>query len=96
MDLHDQADNVHDPGSFLEFVRSLVADRADEVPKESVNPSAPYGPGANGWENGTIEAFLDAALRWAEDSAFGTKQELPEHNPWRQFATFLLCGKIYE
>jgi len=73
-----------------------VADREDEVAKERVAPSAPYGRGANGWENGTIEAFLDAAASWAEASEFGKNQGLPEDNPWRQFAIFLYCGKIYE
>jgi hypothetical protein len=96
MKLSEQANNVCDQSSFLAFVRALVADREDEVAKERAKPSSPYGPGANGWENGTIEAFLDAAASWAEASEFGKKQGLPEGNPWRQFAIFLYCGKIYE
>jgi hypothetical protein len=95
MSLHELADAVHDPRSLLEFVRALVADREDEVAKERVSPSPPYGPGANGWENGTIEAFLEAASAWAEATNFGEKQGL-SGNSWRQFAVFLYCGKIYE
>ncbi|MCF5668704.1 hypothetical protein [Pseudomonas marginalis] len=48
------------------------------------------------WENGTIEAFLDGAIEWAEASNFGVDQGLQPSNPWRQFANFLYCGKIYE
>ena len=48
------------------------------------------------WENGTIEAFLDGAIAWAEASNFGVDQGLQASNPWGQFANFLYCGKIYE
>lgn len=48
------------------------------------------------WENGTIEAFLDGAIAWAEASNFGVDQGLQGSNPWGQFANFLYCGKIYE
>ena len=74
----------------------LRADEEDEGIKERVNPSSPYGPGVNGWENQTTEAFLDAAIRWAESTSFGETQELPPTNPWAEFAAFLYCGKIYE
>jgi hypothetical protein len=87
---------VCDPGTFLIFVKELIADREDEVQNEKTNPSSPYGPGANGWENWTIEAFLESAVAWAEDSDFGVKQGLSSENPWRQFANFLYLGKIYE
>jgi len=87
---------VCDSKTFLEFVRELIADREDEVRKEKITPSSTYGPGANGWENGTIEAFLEAAVAWAEGSEFGAKQGLSPENNWRQFAEFLYLGKIYE
>ena len=51
--------------SFLSFVRALVDDRRTSVAAERVAPSGPYGPDAGGWENSTIEAFLEAALAWA-------------------------------
>lgn len=50
-----QADAVCDGRSLPEFVRALVADREDEVAREAQAPSSSYGPGANGWENSTIE-----------------------------------------
>ncbi|MGA3081688.1 MAG: hypothetical protein ABSD44_09945 [Terracidiphilus sp.] len=87
---------VVDSKSFLEFVRALIADREDEIQKEKICPSSPYGPGANGWENGSIEAFLDAAVSWAEATNFGERRKDLADNPWRQFAEFLYLGKIYE
>jgi hypothetical protein len=90
-DLVALLDQVVDRQSFLVFVKALTADRANEVAKERDNPSSPWGPGANGWENGTIESYLDAAVAWAVDS-----QRLPEEPSWQAFATFLYCGKIYE
>ena len=65
---------VCDSNTFLAFVRELIADREDEVRKEKISPSSPYGPGANCWENGKIETFLEAAVSWAEDSDFGVRQ----------------------
>ena len=47
-------------------------------------------------ENTTIESFLESAAAWARDSQFGQTQGLGTANPWRMFATFLDCGKIYE
>ena len=96
MKLEELLDNVRDEKSFLEFVRALQEDREDELEKEKVNPSSPYGSGANGWENGTIESFLGAAIAWAEDSDFGNAQGLADASIWQKIATFLYCGKIYE
>lgn len=96
MNVADALETVKDRHSFLTFARLLAADRADEVEKEKSSPSSPYGRGANGWENGTIEAFLDAACSWAESTDFGLSQELKTDNPWKQFAVFLYCGKVYE
>lgn len=92
----DLLDQVVDRESFLAFVRALIADRVDEVEKERVQPSSPWGPGANGWENGTIEQYLFAALRWAEATRMGETQGLPADPSWRAFAVLLYCGKIYE
>ena len=51
----------------------------------------------NGWQNATIDQFLQAAVAWAEDSDFGRRQELvPDASPWRRLAVFLYAGKIYE
>jgi hypothetical protein len=94
--IHQILQRVDSPQSFLEFTRALVADRIAAAGAESASPSAPYGPDAGGWENTTIETFLDAAAAWAEDSSFGESQGLQRANLWRVFATFLYCGKSYE
>lgn len=73
-------DEVKDPATFLSFARSLAANKAND----------------DGWENTTKEAFLNASISWAEDSDFGLSQGIAPSNPWRQFAVFLYCGKIYE
>lgn len=96
MELHEQLESINDQESFLCFVRALVADRRLSVQAEAVNPSSPYGPDVGGWENTSIESFLEAAVSWAEDSNFGLNQNLDSANLWKKFAVFLYCGKIYE
>jgi hypothetical protein len=78
--LHEKLDQVESRDSFFDFVRALIQDRR--------NPA--------GWENDTIEGFLEAALAWAEDSGMGESQGLTEDQIWKMFAVFLYCGKIYE
>ena len=82
---------VHDEESFLRFLNALAEDRADEAAKDRQNPSSPYGPGANGWENVTIESFLSAAVRWAREG-----NQSHSGNTWRRCAEILYAGKIYE
>ena len=89
-------ERVDGPAPFLEFVRALIADRLASVAAESTSPSNPYGPAAGGWENTTIEAFLEAAVRWADSSGFIQTEGIEGANPWHAFANFLYCGKIYE
>ena len=96
VDLYKLADQVTDEKSFLDFISFLAADRADEVAIEKINPSAPYGPGANGWENGTVESFLTAAVAWAESSINGLEFYKKPDNPWKRCAQILLAGKFYE
>ena len=81
---------------MLDFIRQLQADREDEVTQTEKRPVDMLSRGANGWENHTIEAFLDAGANWAETTKFGVTQGLSGNNPWQQFAVFLYCGKIYE
>ena len=75
MELHEQVDAVCDQRTLLEFIKALIADREDELVKESQSPSAPYSRGANGWENGTIEDFLAAASSWAESTNFVVRRK---------------------
>ena len=92
MELHELLERVDGPESFLEFVRRLHADRLAEVGKQT----DAFGRGANGWENHTIEDFLEAAVRWGEDSDMGASQGIGNASVWKKCATFLYCGKIYE
>lgn len=54
------------------------------------------GKFVDNWESGSIASFLGGAIAWADDSDFGTRQDLSDSNPWEQFAAFIWCGKIYE
>ncbi len=96
MDTSVLLEEVTDQQTFLAFAKRLQVDRAHSAELERKNPASAYGPDAGGWENTTIESFLDAAIAWAEDSKFGVSQGLSPSNPWKQFATFLYCGKVYE
>lgn len=94
--LHDLAEAVVDEATFVEFMFALSEDWEDEGRKEAEHPSSPYGPGANGWENGTIGAFLERAASWAEASRGGLPRYEVPSNPWRRAAQILLAGKFYE
>jgi hypothetical protein len=78
-----------DDGNALEADRRLAAERERQDPQ---------GYGApRGWQNATIEQFLESAARWAEDSQFGRRQDLGQGTSVRRrFAVFLYAGKIYE
>jgi hypothetical protein len=91
MELHKLLETVNSKQSFLDFVGSLRQDRIDELEKEKIKKSSPYGPGANGWENGTIESFLDAIYSYGQDN-----DEIKEEPDWRMFALLLMAGKMYE
>lgn len=101
-DLEKLLEGVNDEDTFLKFLKALALDRADEVSKEAKMPSNPYGPGANGWQHGSIEAFLEAAAAWAEDSKNALRQidgppkVAAPTNPWKQCAEILYMGKHYE
>jgi hypothetical protein len=96
MKLHEQLEHISDQESFLAFVRALTQDRRSAAQAESKDAASPYGPDVGGWENTSIDSFLEAAIAWAEDSNFGSKQDLSSVSLWRKFAVFLYCGKIYE
>lgn len=96
MDVSELLEDVKDSKSFLNFARALAADRSAFVMQEKGSPNSLFGSGANCWEATTIESFLESAIAWAEASDFGITQGLSLSNPWKQFAAFLYCGKIYE
>jgi hypothetical protein len=94
--LDDMLTNVSDEKSFLEFVEALISDRKRAAETKKEKPSSSWGPDAGGWENTSIETFLESAAAWATTSNFGLDQGLSASNPWKRFAVFLLAGKIYE
>jgi hypothetical protein len=95
LDLHDLLNEVNDFPTFLTFVSALAADRADSVEQEKASPSSPYGPEANGWENTSIEQYLECAVAWAQDAVVGRSPGLVEPS-LQDFANFLLAAKNYE
>jgi hypothetical protein len=97
-DPYELLESVCDEESFLRFLLALAADREDSVAKEEANPSSPFGPDANGWENTTIERFLFAAVDWARASTGGLPlaNYEPSSNPWRRCAEILAAGMSYE
>jgi hypothetical protein len=94
--LEKRLNEVRDEATFLGFLAALAADRFDEVKKEKRKPSPPYCPGANGWENGTIENFLEAAVRWADDWKRSSGRYTKPRNAWKRCAEIIYMGKHYE
>ena len=62
LELHELIEKVSDEKSFLIFVQALIEDRSLENP----NSIDIVGRGSRGWENHSIETFLEAAHAWAE------------------------------
>jgi hypothetical protein len=80
-------EEVVDEATFLVFVRALREDRR----------AADAGdPSTSAWQNHDIESFFESAEAWATETGFGRTQGDRADNPWRSFARFLWCGKIYE
>lgn len=69
---------------FVEFIRLLIVDLQE-------NP--------NGWENQTLESYLEAIASWTEDME-GYYQnnniEIPQNINWKAFANILMAAKMYE
>jgi len=95
MELVKLLEEVNDQESFMTFSRALLADKIDKNSKDDKKKYSPYCSDWNGWENSTIEDFLESSIAWAEDSNFGENIEEIE-STWKKFALFLYCGKIYE
>jgi hypothetical protein len=89
--LYELLERVNSKQTFFEFVDALKEDLIDEIEKESIRKSNPYGPGVNGWQNLTIVDFLDAMHSFGEDSG-----EVKEEPDWKMFALLLFAGKMYE
>ena len=79
----DSLQAVEDQHSFLVFVEALQRDKQLDHPTEPA------------WTNTTIESFLEAAVAWAKDTAFGKEQGFDSAPPWRQLAAFFYAGRNY-
>lgn len=90
VDLNAKCDAVVDRETFFEFVAALVAHRKAAARAEASSASSPYGPDAGGWENGTIEGYLEACAAWARDAGE------PMEPSWQSFARMLRAGVAYE
>jgi hypothetical protein len=93
-DLDELLERVNDERSFITFIQALGADFARE--RTMNEPLLPYGRGGLGWENGSVDAFLEAAGAWAIDSFRQVAAEESSANVWQRCASILLAGKFYE
>lgn len=93
--LREKLSTVVDEQTFLDFIAALADDRRDEVTKEPAAPSSPWDRGANGWEHGTIENYLDAAASWGA-AGIGIVGDHSAANPWQRCAEILWAGKGHE
>ncbi|WP_439865031.1 DUF7660 family protein [Pseudomonas antarctica] len=96
INLDELLKTVDDEQSFIGFIEALGMDFAEERLLEETSPSSPYGPGALGWENGSIDTFLDAAAAWATASSRSSPVSASRSNVWQRCAAILLAGKFYE
>jgi hypothetical protein len=95
IDIETMLEAVVDEQTFLRFLEALAVDWEDG----HQNPASSYGRDANGWENGTIGAYLDASASWGQASINGLPQKAAYEKPsnsWRRAAQILYMGKIYE
>lgn len=78
------ADHLGDREAFSAFLARLRADHAEN--------------GAE-WENGTLDAFLEALEAWVSDAPgwyASHGQDLPPQGDWTFFARALAAARIYE
>ena len=87
---------VVDEPSFVAFLEALSDDFAMSCEIEAEEPSAPYGPLALGWENGSVDAVLERAAAWATDTRDNPSLNPLGQTPWRRCAEIIFAGKYYE
>ncbi|MBT9263349.1 hypothetical protein KKQ10_00520 [Pseudomonas sp. MG-9] len=93
-DLDELLESVSDEQSFIAFIQALGTDFARE--RSVSEPLSPYGRSASGWENGSLDTFLDAAGAWALASSRQAAADVSSANVWQRCASILLAGKFYE
>lgn len=87
---------VCDKDSFIRFLIALSKERkmADELLK--AEPQKYRYTSVIGWENGSIDTYLDAAAAWLEDNWEIFQSEGRSEISWRLMAGVFYAGKIYE
>lgn len=81
MCLQEPLEQVDSKTTFLRFAHAQAADFKEEQEMEAAHPTPYLGivPGANGWYNYSVEAFLDQMCYWAAaNSAMTDKPMVPE------------------
>jgi hypothetical protein len=94
VNLIKMAESVQTEADFLRFAKALLANWEDEEAPPKADPESRFGPSPNGWENGSIGAFLSGMIRWAED--VDHSQRYDARPDWSLFAFMLLAGSRYE
>ena len=84
-------EEVQDRATFVAFLSAL---ERDFVIGDNENGEEQYtyglNPNTTGWYSGTIDAWIEASVAYAQDT------ETQDSNPWRECAWILLGGKSYE
>lgn len=90
--------SVHDEETFLQFLLALRNHREASIRREKEHPSPAFGPDAMGWENTTIERFLDAAVAWAlaSDNGLPLAECVSPADPWLRCAEIFYAAIGYE
>lgn len=86
-----QIGKINSFDAFIEFLTELEDDRRKSVELEKNNPPSPYEPQHGGWENTSIEDFLESMRAWLLD-----QKNFPKEPSWELFAAALEAGKTYE
>lgn len=89
-------DQVKDKESFLTFLQALIENREVAEKMERENPKYWQLGGANGWQNSSISAFLEAASCYFDNPNYEHRDVPSPPISWHDLAVFLYFGKIYE
>lgn len=95
IDLDELLELVNDEQSFIGFIEALRSDFAAERRLNDETPSLHDRTDFSGWENGTVDTFLDAAAAWATASS-KSQPSASDKNVWQRCASILFAGKFYE
>ena len=84
------ANRVDSRDTFTEFLAALRSELSLVERRETESPVGKWTTGHLGWENPTLDRFLEAMHAWAVDAS------LPEQPSWALIAQLLVAGKMYE